>query len=256
MGERESVLSGDRDEHGSPFGWGGVAVLVAIVAWMTFGPFHPTWLYFLGCGVTLAAASGIARLLRRRGRARRWTGRMPSPGRLVAGLLGLGPESWLLAPRWARVRMAAGGFLMFATIAGIMGWGAGQEYQTLQNLREQGRRTEATVVEIASRSEEGSATSLTVRFDTPSGPVRSDVDVADTSTTDAKPGGHIPVVYDPANPTEVRHVDNLDGREADGIRLGSVVVGLLAAGFLVGTTREVVRAKRQTEGGTTQGTTT
>ncbi|MFD2689634.1 DUF3592 domain-containing protein [Streptomyces phyllanthi] len=145
---------------------------------------------------------------------------------------------------------------MFATIAGIMGWGAGQEYQTLQNLREQGRRTEATVVEIASRSEEGSATSLTVRFDTPSGPVRSDVDVADTSTTDAKPGGHIPVVYDPANPTEVRHVDNLDGREADGIRLGSVVVGLLAAGFLVGTTREVVRAKRQTEGGTTQGTTT
>ncbi len=68
-----------------------------------------------------------------------------------------------------------------------------------------------------------------------------------SSATDAKPGTRIPVAYNPARPTEVRPIAYLDGHDADGIRQGSTVIGLLAAGFLAGTVREVVRAKRQTD---------
>ncbi|MFJ3339493.1 DUF3592 domain-containing protein, partial [Streptomyces sp. NPDC086766] len=135
----------------------------------------------------------------------------------------------------------------------VMGWEAGQEDQVLQNLRAHGHRTDATVVGIASESEEGSATSLTVRFGAPSGTVRADIDVSG-SATDAKPGAHVPVVYNPSDPTEVRHADHLDGHEADGIREGSVVFGLLAAGILVGTAWEVARAKQQPKGGRTPDT--
>ncbi|MGW2765852.1 DUF3592 domain-containing protein [Streptomyces sp. NPDC001275] len=248
MDERKSLLSGSRDKYGSPFGWRALAAVVAIVVWIAFGPFGSVWLYLLGWTVALAAADGISRLVRRQG----WA--VPSPGHLVAGLLRLGPESWLVAPRWAKVRLVGGGFLMFATFAGLMGWGAGQEYQALANLRDHGRRTDATVVEITSRSEEGWATSVTVRFGTPSGLVRADVDIVPSSVDDAKPGVNIPVVYNPARPTEVRHVTYLDGHEADGILQGAIVAGLLAAGFLVGTTREVFRTKRQTESGEMPGT--
>lgn len=248
MDERESVLSGRRDKYGSSLGWRALAAVVAIVVWMAFGPFGPVWLYLLGCTVALAAADGVYRLVRRQG----WP--VPSPGHLVAGLLRLGPESWLVDPRWARVRLVAGGFLMFGTFAGFMGWGAGQEYQAVANLRDHGRRTDATVVEITSRSEEGWATSVAVYFGTPSGPVRADVDVVPSSADDAKPGVQIPVVYNPARPTEVRHVAYLDGHEADGSLQGAIVAGLLAAGFLVGTTREVLRTKRQSESGEMPGT--
>ncbi|WP_189316793.1 DUF3592 domain-containing protein [Streptomyces brasiliensis] len=243
MDERKSVLSGSRDRYGSPFGWRAPAAGVAIVVWIAFGPFGPVWLYVLGWAVALTAADGISRLVRRQG----WA--VPSPGHLVAGLLRLGPESWLVAPGWAKVRLVAGGFLIFATFAGFMGWEAGQEYQVLANLRDHGRRTDATVVGITSRSEEGWATSVTVHFGTPSGPVRADVDIAPNSADDAKPGVNIPVVYNPARPTEVRHVTYLDGHEADGILQGGIVTGLLAAGFLVGTTREVLRTKRQSDPG-------
>ncbi|MFD0506473.1 DUF3592 domain-containing protein [Streptomyces chiangmaiensis] len=242
------MLSGGRDEYVSPFGWETLAAVVAIVVWMAFGPFGSLWLYVLGWAVALTAADGISRLVRRQS----WA--VPSPGQLVAGLLRLGPESWLVAPRWAKARLATVGFLMFATMAGVMGWEAGQEYQVLANLRDQGHRTDAFVVEITSRSEEGWATSVTVRFATPSGPVRTDVDVAVSSASAAKPGTRIPVVYNPARPTEVRHIAYLDGHDADGIRQGSIMIGLLAAGFLVGTVREVVRTKRQTESGTTPDT--
>jgi Protein of unknown function (DUF3592) len=250
MHERKSVPSDGRDEYVSPFGWGALAVVVAVVVWMVFGPLGPLWLYVLSWAVALAAANGVSWLLvRRRGSAHRGAGRIPSPGQLVAGLLRLGPESWLATPRWARARLAAGGFLMFATIAGVMGWKAAHEYQMLANLRDQGYRTDATVLEITSRSEEGWAQAVTVRFGTPSGPVRAEVDVAGGSATDAKPGTHLPVVYNPAHPTEVRHIAYLDGRDADGIRSGSIAIGLLSAGLLAGTAREVVRIKRQTEAG-------
>jgi hypothetical protein len=95
---------------------------------------------------------------------------------------------------------------------------------------------------------------VTVRFGTPSGPVRAEVDVTVSSASDAKPGTRIPIVYNPARPTQVRHIAYLDGRDADGIRQGSIVIGLLAAGFLVGTAREVVRTKQQTEAGKTRDT--
>ncbi|MFJ9869838.1 DUF3592 domain-containing protein [Streptomyces sp. NPDC101165] len=248
MDERESVPSGGRDKYGSSVGWRALAGVVAIVVWMAFGPLGPLWLYVLGWAVVLAATDGLSRLVRRQG----WA--VPSPGHLVAGLLRLGPESWLVAPRWAKVRLAAAGFLVFATIAGVMGWEAGEEYQVLANLRDQGRRTDATIVEVTSRSEEGWATSVSVRFSTPAGPVRADVDVTPGSANNAKPGARIPVAYNPARPTEVRHVAYLDGRDADGILQGAIVIGLLAAGFLVGTAREVLRTKRQTELGETPGT--
>lgn len=248
MNERKSVLNGGRDEYVSPFSWGPLAAVVAIVVWMAFGPLGPLWLYVLGWAAALAAANGVSWLLvRRRGPAHRGTGRIPSPGRLVAGLLRLGPESWLLDPRWTKARSVAAGFLTAAAIAGVMGWKAGQEYQMLANLRDQGRRTDATVVEITSRSEEDRATAVTVRFGTPSGPVRAEVDVSVSSATEARPGTRIPVVYNPAHPTEVRDIAYLDGRDADGIRQGSIVIGLLAAGLLAGTAREVVRTKRRTE---------
>ncbi|MET8805968.1 DUF3592 domain-containing protein [Streptomyces sp. NPDC004546] len=249
MDERKSVPSGGQDEYISPFGWGALAIVMAIVVWMAFGPIGPLWLYVLGWAVALSAANGVSWLL-----VRRMGWAVPSPGHLVAGLLRLGPESWLVAPRWAKARLAAVGFLVFATMAGGMGWEAGQEYQVLANLRDQGHRTDATVVEITSRSEEGWATSVIVRFNTPSGPVRAEVDVTPSSAHNAKPGEHIPIAYNPVRPTEVRHIAYLDGRDADGILLGAIVIGLLAAGFLVGTAREVLRTKRQTESGKTPGT--
>ncbi|MEV6015929.1 MULTISPECIES: DUF3592 domain-containing protein [unclassified Streptomyces] len=134
---------------------------------------------------------------------------------------------------------------MFGTVAGFMGWKAGQEDQVLQNLREHGQRTVANVVAIASRSEEDRPNSLTVRFSTPSSTVQADIDVGDGSGNDAKPGGHVPIVYNPSHPTEVRQADRLHGSEADGIRLGSVVFGLLAAGFLVGTATWCVSGSRR-----------
>lgn len=255
MDERKSVLSSGRNEYVTSLTWGALAVVVAIVVWMAFGPLGPLWLYVLGWAVALAAMNGVSWLLvRRRRRAHRGADRISSPGQLVAGLLRLGPESWLLVPRWTKARSVAGAFLIATTIAGIMGWKAGQEYQMLANLRDQGHRTDATVVDITSRSEEGWATAVTVRFGTPSGPVKAEVAVEVSSASDAKPGTRIPVVYNMARPTEVRHIAYLDGRDADGVRQGSIVIGLLAAGLLAGTAREVVRAKRQTESGKTPDT--
>ncbi|WP_079063287.1 DUF3592 domain-containing protein [Streptacidiphilus griseoplanus] len=237
MAERGSVPGSGQEEYGRPFGWRAAAVVLALAVWLAFGPLGPVWLYLLGWVVALAAADGVHRLVRRRG----WD--VPSPARMVAALLRLGPQSWLVAPRWARVRLLAGGFLVFAAIAGYMGRQAGGEYQLLANLREQGSRTDATVVEITDRSEEGRVLSVAVRFGTPSGPVRAEVDIGSDSADDARPGARIPVVYNPAHPAEVRSVAYLDGREADGVLQGSIVTGLLAAGFLVGTTRETLRAR-------------
>ncbi|MEI5525736.1 DUF3592 domain-containing protein [Streptomyces brasiliscabiei] len=249
MGDQRSPVSRDRNEDRSPFTWGGAAAFAMIAAWMAFGPFHPEWLYFLGGSVAVATVSGMARLL-----SRRRVGPTRPPGRRMAERLGIAPDSWLSAPRWAKARLAAGGFLVFGIIAGVMGWEARQEYLTVRHLREQGIRTDATVVAVAGRSEEDRATSLTVRFGTSSGSVRSVVDVSDSPAVDAKPGARIPVVYDPVDPAEIRHVDHLDGRQADGIRSGSLVIGLLAAGFLVGTGRTVARIRRQTDDDMTQGT--
>nr|WP_267890845.1 DUF3592 domain-containing protein [Streptomyces sp. AS58] len=209
---------------------------------MTFGPFGSFWGYFLGWVGVLAAAAGVSRLAHRRG----WASRRPSPGRLLRALPTLRPESPLLDPRWARARLAAVGFLVCAAIAGVMGWSAAQEYRTLAELRDQGHRTDATVVGITSRSEEGRATAVTVRFGTAAGSVRADVDVSLSSAIGSEPGARIPVSYNPADPTEVVHVDYLDGRDADGVRQGSIVIGLLAAGLLAGAAREAVRAQRQT----------
>ncbi|TCR27016.1 hypothetical protein [Streptomyces sp. BK205] len=164
MNERKSVLSSGRDEYVSPFTWGSLTGVVATVAWLAVGPLGPLWLYGLGWALALLGVNGVSWLLvRHRGRG------LPQPAPFVAGLLRLGPESWLLAPHWAKARSVAGGFLVLATIAAGIGWSAGEEYQTLANLRHQGLRTDATVVEITGRSEEGWATAVTVRFATPSG---------------------------------------------------------------------------------------
>jgi hypothetical protein len=243
MDERKSLLGDGWNEYLSPSGWEVPAAVVAVVVWLAFGPLGSLWLYVLGWAVALSVVTGVLGLLR----ARLGAGRIPSPGGLVAALLRLGPESWLLAPRWARARTSAGVFLLFATFAAGMGWSAGQEYRLLSNLRQHGRRTDAAVVKISGRSEEGWVNAVTVRFSTPSGPVQARVDVPGSSATYPEPGTYIPVVFDPAHPTEVRHTSYLDGRDADGIRQGAIVGGLLAAAFLVGTVGVVVRTRRQTE---------
>ncbi|MEU1516845.1 DUF3592 domain-containing protein [Streptomyces sp. NPDC005811] len=252
MGERGSVRSDSRGKYRFLSGWASLAGVVAFVVWLAFDPFELSWNQVFGGAVALSAAGAVASLLLRRwGWARRWGSRIPPPTGLISRL---DVTSSLLAPRWARARSIAVGFLIFAAMAGFMGWNAGQEDRILHNLREHGRRAEATVVAIAGRSEEDSPNSLAVRFGTPSGTVQAHIDVGDGSGNDAKPGGHVPVVYNPSDPTEVRHADRLDGSEADGIRLGSVIAGLLAGGFLVGTVREVMRVKEQTEAGKTPDT--
>ncbi|GGN27844.1 DUF3592 domain-containing protein [Streptomyces fuscichromogenes] len=242
MDRHRSFASGGRYEYAAPSGWEVPAALVAIVVWWAFGPLGDLWLYALGWTAALTAVNGVLGLLRvRRGAA------VPSPGGLVADLLRLGPESWLLAPRWARVRMAVGAFLLFAVFAAGMGWQAGKEYRLLADLRQHGRRTDAAVIRISGRSEEGRVNAVTVRFSTPTGPVQARVDIPGTSADSPQPGMYVPVVFDPAHPAEVRHLSYLDGDDAKGIRLGAIVGGLLAAGFLAGTVGEVVRARRQTE---------
>ncbi|MFG2940838.1 DUF3592 domain-containing protein [Streptomyces sp. NPDC048282] len=244
MDERDSSLNDRQDGRlASPAGWEVPAVVViiaAIVVWWAFGPIGPLPLYVLGCAVVLAAANRVSRVL-----VRRWSRTHGGAGR-VAALVRIRPESWLLAPRWTTARITAAGFLVFAIVSGITAWKAGQEYQLLSDLRHHGRRTDATVVKISDRSEENWVNAVTARYDTGSGAVEAYVDVPAGSATDPAPGSLIPVVFDPSHPTEVRHVAYLDGRDADGIRDGSIVTGLLAAGFLVGTVTVVVRTKRQT----------
>ncbi|MEY2241794.1 DUF3592 domain-containing protein [Streptomyces sp. BF23-18] len=256
MSEHGSVPGDSRGKYRFLKGWASPAGVAAFVVWLAFDPFELTWNQVFGGAVALSAAGAVASLLLRRwGWARRLAGRIPPPGRLATGLVSrLGVPSPLRDPRWARARSTAVGFLMFGAVSGFMGWKAGQEDQLVRNLREHGHRTEATVVAIADRSEEGRANSLAVRFSTPSSTVRAHIDVGDGSGSDAKPGGHVPVVYNPSHPTEVRHAHRLDESDADGIRQGSVAVGLLAAGFLVATVREVVRVKEQTEAGKTPDT--
>ncbi|MEU4168394.1 DUF3592 domain-containing protein [Streptomyces sp. NPDC026665] len=251
MSERRVVPSDGFGKCRLLGGWGLLAGVAGFVVWVAFDPFELASLLVFGGAVVLAAAGvGASLLLRRWGWARRWVGRVPPPGRLVTGVVsGLRVPAPLLEPRWVKARLAVVGFLMFGTVAGCMGWEARQEGQIVQSLREHGYRTDATVVAIADRSEEGRALSLTVRFSTPSSSVQADIDVGDGSGNDAKPGGHVPIVYNPSDPTEVRHADRLDGSEADGIRLGSVVIGLLAAGFLVGAARAVVRATGHEDAG-------
>lgn len=230
-------------------GWGSVVGGGAFVVWLVFRPFSLTWSQVFGAAVGLSVAE---LLLRRWGWARRWGGRIPSPGRVVGALVSrVGVSLPLSGSRWGRARSVAVGFLLFGSVAGIMGWEAGQENQLLHDLREHGRRAEATVVAIAGRSEEGWPNYLAVRFVAPSGVVEAHIDVGGDSGRDLKPGGHVPVVYDPSDPSEVRHADFLGGSDAGGLRLGSVLFGLLAAGFLVGTVREVVRVKEQTGAGET-----
>ncbi|MEU9140993.1 DUF3592 domain-containing protein [Streptomyces sp. NPDC048404] len=256
MRDRRSVQSDSRGKYRFLKGWASLAGVAAFVVWLAFDPFELTWNQVFRGALALSAAGAVASLLLRRwGWARRWAGRIPPPGRLATGLVSrLGVPSPLMDPRWARARSTAVGVLMFGAVAGFMGWKAGQEDQLVRNLREHGHRTQATVVSIADRSEEGRANSLAVRFSTPSSTVRAHIDVGDGSGSDAKPGGHVPIVYNPSDPTEVRHADRLDGSDADGIRQGSVVVGLLAAGFLVATVREVMRVKEQPEAGKTPDT--
>ena len=250
MDERDSLLNDRRDGRAvSPAGWevpGVVVVIAAIVVWWAFGPFEPLWLYFLCWGVALPAANRVSSVLVRRWtRARPGADRVPRPGGRLAALLRISPESWLLAPRWTSARMAAAVFLMFATVSGITGWKAGQEYQLLSDLRHHGQRTDATVVKISGRSEEDWVNAVTVRYDTGSGTVETYLDVPAGSATDPAPGSLVPVVFDPSHPTDVRHVAYLDGRDADGIREASIVTGLLATAFLVATVTVVVRTKRQ-----------
>ena len=247
MDERKPMLNDDPSEHGSRFGWKALAVVISVVVWLAFRPPGPVWLYVSCWVAALAAADGVARLVRHRVSAHRRPGRTPSPSRRVAGLPGLGPESWLLDHRYVKARTAAAGFLVFATLAAIMGRNAAQEYRMLATLRDHGGRTAATVVEITGGTAEGRPAAVTIRFGTPSGPVQADVDVSPSSEGDAAPGAKIPVAYNPAAPAQVAPVDHLDGRDADGIREGSIVIGLLAAGLLVGAAWEAVRAKRQTE---------
>ncbi|MFF3448538.1 DUF3592 domain-containing protein [Streptomyces sp. NPDC002667] len=256
MSERRFVRRDSQGKYRMLAGWASLAGVAAFVVWLAFDPFGLTSNQVFGGAVALSAAGALASLLLRRwGWARRWAGRIPPPGRLATGLVSrLGVPSPLRDPRWDRAKTTAVGVLMFGTVAGFMGWKAGQEDQVLQNLREHGQRTVANVVAIAGRSEEGRANSLTVRFTTPSSTVQADIDVGDGSGNDAKPGGHVPIVYNPSDPTELRHADRLDGSDADGIRQGSVVFALVAAGFLVGTVREVVRVKEQTEAGKTPDT--
>ncbi|MFJ9558585.1 DUF3592 domain-containing protein [Streptomyces fuscichromogenes] len=248
MDRHRSLASGGWHEYVSPSGWEVPTVLVALVVWWAFGPLGDLRLYALGWLVALTATDGVLGLLRvRRGV------RIPSPGGLVAKLLRLGPESWLLAPRWVRARTAAGGFLLFAVLAAGMGWQAGKEYRLLADLRQHGLRTDAAVIRIDGRSEEGRVNAVTVRFSTPTGPVQARVDIPATSADSPQPGMYVPVVFDPAHPAEVRPLSFLDGDDARGIRLGAIVVGLLAAGFLAGTVGEVVRVRRQTEPATATG---
>lgn len=127
-------------------GWGSVVGGGAFVVWLVFRPFPLTWSQVFGAAVGLSVAE---LLLRRWGWARRWGRRIPSPGRVVGALVSrVGVSLPLSGSRWGRARSVAVGLLLFGSVAGIMGWEAGQENQLLHDLREHGRRAEATVVAI------------------------------------------------------------------------------------------------------------
>ncbi|GGX41603.1 DUF3592 domain-containing protein [Streptomyces fructofermentans] len=256
MSERKSVGRGGRGPYRALNGWASPVGVVAFVVLLLVNPFGLTAGQVFGGAVVLSVGvAGVNLLLGRWERAPRWTGRIPPPGRLAARLFSRHGGTSAQSPSpWGRARLAAVGFLLFGVPAGFMGWEARAEDRILRGLREHGHRTDATVVAVSGRSEEGSANSLTVRFDASSGSVRADIDVEGGSGADPTPGTRVPVVHDPSDPAVVRHVDRLDGREADGIRHGSVVFSVLAAGFLVGTCREVVRARQRTAVGRTPDT--
>ncbi|MCD0481085.1 hypothetical protein LO771_01315 [Streptacidiphilus sp. ASG 303] len=153
------------------------------------------------------------------------------PGAAAAALRGLPGER-----RRRAVWAALAGVLVFGAASGFEVRAAVGEHRTVEGLRQRGRTAVATVVEVTDRSEDGYALSATVRFDTPSGPVLADLDLAADDPPLARdfPGRIVAVVYDPGHPARARTARDLGHDTWDGNVQGAVVFGLVAAGFLVG----------------------
>ncbi|MFE6038713.1 DUF3592 domain-containing protein [Streptomyces sp. NPDC056452] len=223
-------------------GWSTVLVAVFLLAWFVFWPFDIIWL-FVVTGTTLALLKMLRRLIARHPNSRidRWCRTNATPALLLAQLGRGGGRAWLHDAQWRAVRRAGIFAIACTTAACFMGWDAWQENQALDHLRSRGREVTATVVSVTGWSDADEALRVDVRFETPSGPARTNVDLEGDSVG-SKPGDRLALVYDPVHPATVRLPSQLDGRVIDGLVTGMVVVTLLALVVLALAIRDQLRA--------------
>ncbi|MFD4688914.1 DUF3592 domain-containing protein [Streptomyces sp. NPDC058463] len=226
-------------------GWSTVFVAVFLLAWFVFRPFDTLWM-FVGTGSALALLKVLRRLVSRHPTSRidRWCRTNATPALFLAHLRRGENRAWLHAAQWRAVRRA-GMFAIVCTIAVcFMGWDAWKENQALNHLRSRGQEVTATVVSVTGWSDADEALHVDVRFETQSGPARTNVDLEGDSVG-SKPGDRLTVVYDPVRPATVRLPSQLDGRGIDGLVTGMVVLMLLALFVLAHAIRDQLRAGRR-----------
>ncbi|MET7365616.1 DUF3592 domain-containing protein [Streptomyces sp. NPDC005566] len=239
------MKSPDSEQSFPALGWPTVLVAVFLSAWLVFRPFGTLWM-FVVLGTALALLRVLRRLVARHPTSRidRWCRTNATPALFLAHLRHGGNRAWLHDAQWRTVRGAAVFAIVCVTAACFMGWDAWKEDQALNDLRSRGREVTATVVSVTGWSDADEALHVDVRFETPSGPIREDVDL-EGDALDSRPGDQLAVVYDPVRPATVRLPSQLDGHAIGGLVTGVVAVTLLALFVLALAIRDGLRAGRR-----------
>lgn len=225
--------------------WSTVFVAVFLVAWFVFSPFHIIWM-FVALGAALALLKMLRRLVSRHPTSRidRWSRAHATPALFLAHMRRGGSRAWLHDAQWRAARRAGMFAIVCVTAVCFMGWDAWKEDQALNDLRSRGQEVTATVVSVTGWSEADEALHVDVRFETQSGPARTNVDLEGDSVG-SKPGDRLTVVYDPVRPATVRLPSQLDGHAIGGAVTGMVVFTLLALLVLALAIRDGLRAGKR-----------
>ncbi|MER5897419.1 DUF3592 domain-containing protein [Streptomyces sp. NPDC001876] len=225
--------------------WSTVFVAVFLVAWFAFSPFHIIWMFVVP-GTALALLKMLRRLVARHPTSRidRWCRANATPALFLGHMRRGGNRAWLHDARWRAARRAGMFAIACTTAACFMGWDAWKEDQALNHLRSRGQEVTATVLSVTGWSDADEALHVDVRFETQSGPERTNLDLEGDSVG-SKPGDQLTVVYDPVRPGTVRLPSQLDGRAIGGLVTGMVVFTLLALLVLVFAIRDGLRAGKR-----------
>lgn len=238
-------LKPDSGQKFPALGWSAVLVTVLLLAWFVFRPFDAIWAIVV-IGTALALLKGLRRPASRHPTSRvdRRRRRNETPALFLAHPVRGRGRAWLHDAQGRTVRRAGMFAIVCMTAACFMGWDAWQEDQVIDHLRSRGQEVTVTVVSVTGWSDDNEALHADVRFETPSGSVRTNVEFEGDSVG-SEPGDQLTVVYDPAHPATVRLPSQLDGHVIGTLVTGLVVVSLLALFVLAFAIRDRLRAGRR-----------